>query len=172
MKTACTAFVNNLKSHTAFDATEAAHQASVSQFVVANSDAFWQRETLQGHVTGSAFVVNAARTHTLLLHDEDASPAHGALREAIEETGILSLRLASESLFDIDVHAIPARNKDGSNEPAHFHYDARYLVMADDDAVQISTESLGFRWVLLRELAEGANESGLVRMAKKMLLTQ
>jgi 8-oxo-dGTP pyrophosphatase MutT (NUDIX family) len=186
MKTAYAPFIANLKNHTAFDTTEATHQANICQFVATNSDAFWQRETLQGHVTGSAFVVNTARTHTLLLHhaklnrwvqpgghldDEDASPAHGALREATEETGILSLTLASELLFDIDVHAIEARHKDGLNEPAHFHYDARYLVIANESTVQISTESLGFRWVLLRELAAGANESGLVRMAKKMLLT-
>lgn len=184
MKTAYATFIADLKNHHPFDATEAAHQTSVSQFVTANSDVFWQRTTTQGHVTGSAFVVNAARTHTLLLHHakldrwvqpgghldhSDASPAHGALREALEETGILSLTLASHSLFDVDVHAIPERNKDGLHEPAHFHYDARYLVNADEDTVQISTESLGFRWVLLGELAEGANESGLVRMAKKML---
>ncbi len=185
MKTAYAPFVDNLNNHPSFDVTESAHLACIRQFVKANSDVFWQRTTAQGHVTGSAFVVNAAGTHTLLLHHAklnrwvqpgghldaaDASPAHGALREATEETGILLLSLHSQSLFDVDVHAIPARNKNGMNEAAHLHYDARYLVIADENKVQISDESLGFRWVLLRELAEGANESGLVRMAKKMLL--
>jgi len=183
MKTAHTTFLAQIKNHTAFDAAEAAHRVNMIQFVALNSDAFWQRETPQGHVTGSAFVVNNTRTHTLLLHhaklnrwvqpgghldETDATPAHGALREAIEETNILSLALASQSLFDIDIHPIPERRKDGLHEPAHLHYDARYLVFANQSTVQICEESLGFRWVLLRELADGVNESGLVRMAKKM----
>ena len=184
MKNCFSHFYAALQNHHAADAIEARHQATVSQFVYENSDVFWQRQTIAGHVTGSAFVVNTAFTHTLLLHhaklerwvqpgghldDSDASPAAGALREAIEETGISTLQLADIALFDIDVHAIPARDKNGENEPAHLHHDARYLVLSSDETVTLSAESLGFRWVKLTELAAGNHESGLVRMAKKAL---
>jgi 8-oxo-dGTP pyrophosphatase MutT (NUDIX family) len=187
MKNAFAAFSRALANHVAFDATEAKHLATIRQFVSENSDAFWQRTTLAGHVTGSAFVINAARTHTLLLHhaklnrwvqpgghldDSDDSPARGALREALEETGIAALLLASEDIFDVDVHAIPERNKSGDpsqHEPAHFHHDARYLVIANETTVALSDESLGFRWVELATLATGNHESGLVRMAKKVI---
>lgn len=184
MKNAFSAFPLALANHAAADVTEAKHLATIREFVSENSDAFWQRATIAGHVTGSAFVVNQAHTHTLLLHhaklnrwvqpgghidDNDDSPAAGALREALEETGIATLSLASDVLFDVDVHAIPERNKDGKHEPAHYHHDARYLVIAADRTVKLSDESLGFRWVALAELATGNHESGLVRMANKVL---
>ena len=185
MKNASTLFLAALDNHHPRDACEATYLHIVRTFVAAQCEAFWQRTTPQGHVTGSAFVINAARTHTLLLHhaklniwvqpgghldQSDASPAAGAIREAIEETGILSLTLATDRLFDVDVHQIPERNKNGICEPAHYHFDARYLVVAEQDNVEISAESLGFRWVALTELAAGKNESGLVRMAKKVLV--
>jgi 8-oxo-dGTP pyrophosphatase MutT (NUDIX family) len=182
------AFSNLLDRHQPIDATEQAHWHRVREFVSANRARFWQRSTLEGHVTGSAFVVDRSQQFTLLLHhaklnrwvqpgghldDSDDSPAAGALREALEETGIAGLALKDGALFDLDVHPIPERNKSGEHEPSHFHYDARYLVIAPTDHVSISDESLGFRWVALRELAGGASEkreSGLVRMAKKALL--
>lgn len=178
------AFIKLLDQHQPADAVEAAHWRRVRDFVSTNPTCFWQRSTLEGHVTGSAFVVDRSQQFALLLHhaklnrwvqpgghldDTDESPAAGALREAVEETGIDGLTLASHALYDVDVHPIPERNKDGLHEPAHFHFDARYLVIAPTDHVSISTESLGFRWLSLEELATGNGESGLVRMAKKAL---
>ncbi len=180
-------FMQLLESHQPFDVTEAAHLAVVRDFVNKKSAAFWQRSTLDGHVTGSAFIVNGDQTHTLLLHhaklnrwvqpgghldETDDSPAAGALREAIEETGIAALSLASDALFDVDVHLIPERNQDKIHEPAHYHHDARYLVIAGVKDVTISSESLAFRWVALTELAGGRHESGLVRMARKLMIRQ
>ncbi len=184
MKMHAIPFISALSRHTPHDSVESQHLQTTRKFVESHQTCFWQRTTLSGHVTGSAFVVNEQHSHALLLHhaklnrwvqpgghldDDDASPAAGALREASEETGILALTPGAESLFDIDVHAIPARNKDGLNEPAHYHYDARYLVVALDDRVNISDESLGFRWVALETLALNAEEPGMVRMAKKAL---
>lgn len=179
--------MQSLENHQPFDATEAAHLLIVRDFVREKSAAFWQRSTLSGHVTGSAFIVNNDQTHTLLLHhaklnrwvqpgghldETDDSPAAGALREAIEETGIAALSLASDALFDVDVHLIPERNQDKIHEPAHYHHDARYLVIAGVKDVTISSESLAFRWVALTELAGGRHESGLVRMARKLMIRQ
>ena len=141
---------------------------------------WWKRSTLEGHITGSAWVLNATRTHALLLHhaklncwvqpgghldDTDASPAAGALREALEETGLPTLQLASENLFDVDVHSIPAR----AAEPAHLHYDLRYLIISSDSAVTISDESLGARWIALEELIHPDVERSISRMAEKSL---
>ncbi len=180
-------FMQSLENHQPFDATEAGHLAFVRDFVCKESAAFWQRSTLHGHVTGSAFVVNSDQTHTLLLHHaklnrwvqpgghldtSDESPAAGALREAIEETGLAALSLAGDGLFDVDVHLIPERHQDKIHEPAHYHHDARYLVIAAEKSVTISSESLAFRWVALTELAGGHHESGLVRMAKKLMIRQ
>ena len=47
-------------------------------------------------------------------------------REALEESGIEGLIVASARPFDLDIHAIPALGA----EPAHFHYDVRYVFIA------------------------------------------
>lgn len=147
---------------------------------------WWQRRTLEGHVTASAWVLNQEKTHALFLHhaklnrwlqpgghldDTDFSPAHGALRETLEETGITNLafdKLLGDNIFDVDIHPIPARG----TEPAHLHYDMRYLVVLPSEApsteVSISAESLGFRWISLEEV-ENQFETSLARMAKKTL---
>jgi 8-oxo-dGTP pyrophosphatase MutT (NUDIX family) len=141
---------------------------------------WWRRSTLEGHITASAWVLNAPRTHALLLHhaklncwvqpgghldDSDASPATGAWREAREETGLKSLQLGDEKLFDVDVHAIPERG----TEPAHLHYDLRYLIISSDSLVTLSDESLGARWIALEALAQPPFERSISRMAEKSL---
>lgn len=169
-----------LSSHRAHDAEEHQHREKIISFVERNMRQWWRRSTLDGHITASAWVLNAPRTHALLLHhakldcwvqpgghldDGDASPAAGAWREAREETALPSLKLVDETLFDVDVHAIPARGA----EPAHLHYDLRYLIISPDSIVTISDESLGARWIVLDELAHPPFERSIARMAEKSL---
>lgn len=175
-----TTLLENLAAHIAHDRDEEAHLARIRAFVAAHENGWWKRATQAGHVTASAWVVNAAGTHALLLHhaklnlwlqpgghldDDDRSPAAGALREAIEETGLADLALTDARIFDVDVHSIPAR----THEPAHLHYDLRYRIIARDDRVAISSESLGARWIALAELAGPAHERSIARMAEKSL---
>lgn len=169
-----------LAAHQPHDSDEQSHRASTVAFVERNPDRWWKRATLDGHVTASAWVVNATQTHALLLHhakldrwvqpgghidDADASPGLAALREAREETGLGDLALASERLFDVDVHDIPGR----VDEPGHLHYDLRYLIISPDSAVNISAESLAARWMTMAELARTTQERSISRMAEKIL---
>ncbi|MBL8512338.1 MAG: NUDIX hydrolase [Betaproteobacteria bacterium] len=170
--------LRSLEAHHAMDAEEARHLEATHTFIKQRVSTWWRRSTQEGHVTASAWVLNAQYTSALLLHHAkldrwlqpgghidgtDISPAHSALREAKEETGLNSLELAPMPLWDVDVHAIPA-NK---NEPAHLHYDLRYLVISHDAAVTLSHESLGFRWVSLQDLISESTPSSLSRMARK-----
>jgi 8-oxo-dGTP pyrophosphatase MutT (NUDIX family) len=166
-----------LESHRAFDAHEERYRLDTISFVSQHHGQWWQRTTLAGHITASAFVLNATHTHALLLHhaklnrwlqpgghldSTDVFPHSGALREAREESGIGALELVTQQLFDVDVHPIPARGA----EPAHLHYDVRYLVMARDDGVTLSDESLGFKWISLHDIANNM-EPSLARLARR-----
>ncbi len=137
------------------------------------------RERVEGHFTGSAWVVSADGARTLLTHhrklqrwlqlgghaDGDRDLAQVALREAQEESGLSGLRLADAAIFDLDRHWIPARGE----VAGHWHYDARYVVVAGtDEASEVSEESLALAWRPIAELlADPQLDPSMRRMAEK-----
>jgi 8-oxo-dGTP pyrophosphatase MutT (NUDIX family) len=145
--------------------------------LIADEPRCFERSCWAGHITGSAWLVNAAGTHVLLTHhrkldnwfqlgghsDGDADTLRVAIREAEEESGLAVMPLA-DSIFDIDVHEIPARRDD----PAHFHFDIRFaLRVRTDETFRVSDESHDLAWVDISRLDEYTNEQSMVRMARK-----
>jgi 8-oxo-dGTP pyrophosphatase MutT (NUDIX family) len=119
-------------------------------------------------------------SHTLLIHhakldrwlqpgghaDGDPDVLRVALREAQEESGLLNLAPVSPAIFDIDIHAIPARG----SEPEHFHYDVRFLLEADRTApLVMNREAKDMAWVRLDEVTSLTNEWSVLRMVEKTL---
>lgn len=97
--------------------------------------------------------------------EDDADILSAALREAREETGV-DVQPISEKIFDVDIHEIPAR----PNESAHFHYDIRFLLVADKAApLLVSSESKDLAWVALSEIEMLTQEESVLRMARKMM---
>lgn len=155
--------------------------ARFAAFVRAHADCF-ERACVPGHVTGSAWVVSDDRTRFLLTHhrklrrwlqlgghaDGDPDPARVALREAREESGIAALTLASVDgevrPLDLDAHVIPARG----TEPAHVHYDVRYLVIAPADAaLTLGDESIDLRWFPSDEPLTVEHDASVARLREK-----
>ena len=123
---------------TSADEAERRDRDAVAALVAAPTGASTGRFYTPGHITGSAFVVDAASGRVLLHHhrrldrwlqlgghdDGEHDPLATALREGREESGLLDLRPLSTAILDIDVHEIPA----GRSEPAHLHHDVRYAL--------------------------------------------
>ena len=86
--------------------------------------------------------------------------------EVDEESGLASYEPISTEIFDIDIHAIPARKE----EPEHYHYDVRFAVRSTggDDYV-VSEESHDLSWVEIAQLAEYTQEESMLRMGRKWL---
>ncbi|MGI9324344.1 MAG: NUDIX hydrolase [Pseudomonadales bacterium] len=138
----------------------------------------FERDCWLGHITGSAWILNQAGTHALLTHhkklnrwlqlgghsDGEPDTLQVAQREALEESG-LKLKLCSSSVFDIDVHEIPARGGD----PAHDHLDLRFLLQASDsDEFTVSEESNDLAWVDMDRIGDYTNEESVLRMVRKL----
>jgi len=159
------------------DAREAAMRSEIAAFVRDHADCF-ERTLLLGHLTASAWVVDADRTHALLTHhrklgrwlqlgghaDGDDDLRRVALREAREESGLTAIRFAGTSIYDLDVHAIPARGR----EPAHTHYDVRFAFIAErTQPTVVSAESHELAWRPITTLRGADVDPSLRRLALK-----
>lgn len=148
----------------------------IHEFVVDHENCF-DRELQIGHITGSAWIINESGTEALLTHhrklniwvqlgghaDGDANVQRVAQREAEEESGIADLKLVSPDIFDIDIHEIPARK----SEPAHYHYDCRFLLQATNTDYVVSEESHDLEWIPLRSMHDYTTEESVLRMVAK-----
>ena len=140
-----------------------------------------ERSCVPGHITGSSWILSPDESRALLTHhrkldkwlqlgghvDGDGDLPRSALREAREESGIEDFDFvgAPEALvpLDLDVHEIPARK----GEPAHLHYDVRFLLHARTSEIHISDESNDLRWCTPEEILRLSDEESLLRMLRK-----
>ncbi len=144
-------------------------------FVDSHPDCF-HRSCRVGHITGSAWIVDRTEERVLLTHhrklgrwlqpgghsDGDPDTLAVALREAEEESG-LEVRALDDAIFDLDVHLIPAL----PGEPAHYHFDVRFLVQAGHDRFRLSAESHALKWVPAEGIGVLTEEESVLRMARK-----
>jgi len=140
----------------------------------------YKRDLVTGHMTASAFIIDQKITSILLTHHkklnrwlQPGGHADGmediravAFKEGSEETGLSSLTFHHNSIFDIDIHQIPAH----AGVQAHFHYDIRFLLMADkNEPLQISDESHDLAWVPIDEITEMTRGNhSILRMTAKL----
>ena len=148
--------------------------------------ALFDRHRWNGHLTGSAFLLDSAGARLLLIHHRkldrwlqpgghgeisEIDPLAVAMREATEETGVTGLTIfpGYPDPFDLDVHTIPAR----PDEPAHEHLDIRYVLAVPEDAViRVDlAEVRAARWFSLEEAA-GLPDVSVARVARKLLGTR
>ena len=160
-------------------------------FVTSNEQCF-ERSNQVGHMTGSALVVTPNLSNVLLTHHRklnlwlqlgghaDGNPEldHVAMTEAREESGLSNFSFLNYEKvlfstdakvhplpFDLDCHKIPAHK----NEPAHLHFDVRYVLVASDEEVPVvSEESHDVRWFTLEDARKLTSELSMHRQFDKV----
>ncbi len=149
------------------------------QFVYSQPNCF-ERSLQTGHITGSAWLVNAAGTHVLLTYhrklnkwlqlgghaDGESDLWRVALREVREESGLRSVSPVFENIFDLDIHHIPRLGC----EAEHLHYDVRFAMQSTDSTQYVvSEESHDLAWVAIDNLQAFTQEESILHMARKWL---
>lgn len=113
-------------------------------------DDLYDEELNDHHVTASTFVISS-RGVILHLHrklgiwvqpgghvDAGETPPEAALRETLEETGLVARHVEPPLLFHVDVHPGPR---------GHTHYDVRFVLIAEPtDPVPPPDESQDVYW--------------------------
>ena len=170
----------DLKKYIPFDSHEKEMVGKVILLIENTPDCF-HNNSFPAHMTASAWIIDNGLTHLLFTHhrklnkwlqlgghaDGEENLVNAATREAMEESGLKSVRLAAPGIFDVDIHEIPARK----DIPAHYHYDVRYLFKADkDEPLIVSDESHDLKWVAINEVEQYNNDRSILRMLEKTIL--
>jgi 8-oxo-dGTP pyrophosphatase MutT (NUDIX family) len=150
--------------------------------IAAAGDVFARDHFAPGHFTASGFVLSPDGHALLLIHHRklnrwlqpgghveraDTDIVTAARRELGEEVGLAQLPLEREGIFDLDVHAIPPLGRD----PAHEHFDVRFLFRAPSFELQAGSDARAARWVPLALIDEVESDRSVMRAVQKLLGT-
>jgi len=165
----------------AYDAPEEERNARSDMLALARgpNDPFARDHFTPGHFTASGFVVSPDGERLLLIHHRrldrwvqpgghiDPTGEHvidAAVREVEEETGVGDLVVVRDGLFDLDVHDVPSAGV----EPAHAHFDIRFLFQARSTELTAAPEVRDAAWVPLDGVAAITTDPSVVRAVDKL----
>lgn len=143
---------------------------------------YYARSNTFGQITSSAFIISHDLKDALLIHhkkynkwlspgghvDSGETSLQACLREVAEEVNLTHLVALKKSIFDIDIHQVPDSTKNGVFEPAHWHFDVRYIFKAQkNNTIEVDKKEVNrFQWTSLSSLTMEQDES-IQRQAKK-----
>lgn len=169
--------IQKLETYQPADPLEQQYKIQILEFIRRNSACF-ERTLEEGHITGSAWLLNCKGTKALLMHhaklniwvqpgghcDGDSDVLRVAIREAKEESGIQQIAAVNGAIFDIDIHSFPKRN----GFPKHWHFDIRFLLQAvENDEIIQSKESKALCWIEKDARELPTKSESVVRMFRK-----
>ena len=166
-------FYEALTQYISKDEQETADKAVMLDCLKRFSDVY-ERSNLLLHITASAWITNESRDRVLMIYhniydswawtgghaDGEHDLLKVALRETTEETGLLSVRPASDRLLSIETLTVNPHTKRGQFVPAHLHLNGTYLLIADDtEPLRIKAdENSAVRWFLPDEAIQACSE--------------
>ena len=164
---------DELVTFTPYNAQEEADRAVMVRFLDE-----WPSEVLFSrassvHFTVSAWIVNPTRDRVLMAFHNiyrswswtggHASSSDGlnmfALQKAMQETGLMAMKLTSNDIYSLEVIASNGHYVDTSYVSSHLHLNLTYLLEADEKETPHADikENCGVKWFGLRRAAAQPN---------------
>jgi len=154
------------------------------RFVLSSPDVLSDQFFSPGHFTASAMLLSPDELSALLIYHPafqrwiqpgghldqvDNSCRDCALRELYEEASVRSVQSIDwlPELLDIDVHQVPENPK--KQQPAHEHYDLRYVFRAADSVAAANNEIKQVKWVSLHDFETIETDDSVRRSLRKIL---
>jgi len=141
---------------------------------LSSGESIFFRESLGAHMSASAWVVNRAHDKVLMAYhniynswawtgghaDGETDLLKVAVREAMEETGIRTVRPVTEDIFSLEVLTVDGHEKKGTYVSSHLHLNVTYLLEADDREVlhMKEDENSAVGWFPVEECLMSVNE--------------
>lgn len=143
------------------------------------------RENIIAHMTCSGFVLNKARDHVLMVYhniydswcwtgghaDGEMDFLKVALQEALEETGVSSVRPITEDIISLEVLNVQSHLKKGEFISSHLHLNVSYILEAADNEELTSKldENSGVAWIPVTEIDQACKEAHMIPIYRKIL---
>lgn len=170
--------IRDIEAYEPYNEQEAADKTLILDFLRNNDDAFLRTNRL-AHMTASAWIVDKAREHTVMVYhkiydswswtgghaDGETDLLAVALKECREETGLTRLRPVSDRIFSLEVLTVDGHEKRGDYVSSHLHLNLTYLIEADTDEelTVCEEENSGVRWFTLDGALAASTEPWFVK---------
>ena len=154
-----------IENYKAYNEQEECDKEQMLNFID-NFDDVLTRNNTFGHFSSSAFVVNKERSKMVVVYhntyeawvypgghaDGEEDLLSVAVREVEEETG-LKVKILDSNIYGIQSLPVKGHVKRGKYVSAHIHFDAVYLLEADDTIPLVfrEDESKGAKWIPFEE---------------------
>lgn len=148
-------------------------------------DNIFTRENEIAHLTSSCWIVNRDRSKVLMIYhniyqswawagghaDGDRDLCYVAIKEAMEETGVVNISPVLDEPISIDTLTVKGHIKRGKYVSAHLHLNATYLLEADENQPLIvkPDENSGVRWVPVGECVALSSEEEMQKVYQKLI---
>lgn len=179
-------FIEEIRNYIPINQQEIADQAAILTMLKHFPSTILSRENAIAHITSSGFIINAARTQTLLIHhnlyqswgwtgghaDGDGDLLQVALREAREETGVHAVHpLLPSGIASLDILPVFGHKKNGSYVNTHLHLSIAYLLIADEaqPLCHNPKENSAARWVPLEQISHYSTEAHMLLIYAKLI---
>lgn len=143
------------------------------------------RNNKMAHFTASSWIVNPSRTKVLMIHhniykswswagghvDGEENLLMVAIREAREETGLISIDTVSAQPFSLEILPVCAHFRKGEYVSPHLHLNLTYLLEADEtQPIRYNAdETSAAAWFPVEEAVASSSEPHMQIIYQKLI---